>query len=167
MRLFRRRSPSGWLVRAPLRNGAAHPIPPPPPQRRDLIEVVGVGHTETVGDVALTLLSVERYREGHIALFRLFRTRESSEREFPSPHLELAIVPEGTVPYRFWMMGGTGGGGMRELEYRQSYAIAPAPPSDTSETVIEVRTISWERYGAGTRKVISVDTGPWRFAIKR
>jgi len=54
---------------------------------------------------------------------------------------------------------------MRELEYRQSYAIVPAPPA--TETVIEVRTISWERYGAGTRRVVSVDTGPWRFTVKR
>jgi hypothetical protein len=55
---------------------------------------------------------------------------------------------------------------MVELEYRQSYAIVPAPPSDASETVIEVRDVSWVRFGAGTRKVVSVDTGPWRFTIQ-
>jgi hypothetical protein len=141
------------------------PSPPPQPQPRELIDVIGVGVTETVGGVALTLLSLERYREGHIALFRLFRVRGRLEREFPSPRLELAVMPEGTSPYRFWMMGGSGGG-MRELEYRQSYAIVPAPPSDTSETVIEVRAISWERWGPGTRKVVSVDQGPWRFTIR-
>jgi hypothetical protein len=64
------------------------------------------------------------------------------------------------------MMGGTGGG-MQELEYRQSYAIAPAPPSDATDTIIEVREILWERWGAGTRKVVSVHTGPWRFSIRR
>ena len=64
------------------------------------------------------------------------------------------------------MMGGTGGG-MRELEYRQSYAIVPAPPSEASETVIEVREILWERYRAGIRKVVSIDTGPWRFSVRR
>jgi hypothetical protein len=131
-----------------------------------LIDVLGVGLTETVGEVALTLLSLERYREGDIALFRLFRARGLLEREFPSPHLELAVVPEGPVPYGFWMMGGSGGG-MRELEYRQSYAIIPAPPIDASEIVIEVHKISWERYGAGTRRIVSVDTGPWRFRIGR
>lgn len=123
--------------------------------------------TETVGGIALTLLSLERYREGHIALFRLFRPRGPLEWEFPSPHLDLSVTPEGVAPYRFWMMGGTGGGGMRELEFRQSYAIVPAPPSETSETVIEVRQISWERYRAGTRRVVSVDTGPWRFSLRR
>jgi hypothetical protein len=145
---------------------AAHPSPPPPPQPRELIDVVGIGRTETVGGVALTLLSVERYREGHIALFRLLRARGFFEHEFPSPRLQLSVMPEGTVPYRFWMNGG-GGGGMVELEFRQSYVIVPAPPSDSGETVIEVRTISWERYSAGTYKVVSVDTGPWRFTIKR
>jgi hypothetical protein len=116
--------------------------------------------------VALTLLSVERYREGHVVLFRVFRARGRLEREFPSPHLELAVIPEGTVPYHCWMMSG-GGGGMRELEFRQSYAIVPAPPSDAAETVIEVRAISWDRYDGGTRRVVSVDPGPWRFSIGR
>jgi hypothetical protein len=145
--------------------GAGHPVPPPPPQPRELIDVVGIGHTETVGGVALTLLSLERYREGQIALFRLHRARGRFEREYPSPHLELSVMPEGTVPYRFWMNGG-GGGGMVELEFRQSYVIVPAPPNDASEVVIEVREISWKRYGSGTYKVVSVDTGPWRFTIK-
>ena len=89
------------------------------------------------------------------------------ERDYPFPSLGLAVTPEGTVPYRFWMMDGSGGGGMREIEYRLSYAIAPAPPSDVGETVIEVREISWERHDEGTRKVVAVDTGPWRFRIGR
>lgn len=144
--------------------GATDPFPPPPPQPRELIDVIGVGATETVGGVAITLLSLERYREGQIALFRLFRARGRLEREFPSPHLELGVTPEGTSPYRFWMMGGTGGG-TREVEYRQSYAIVPAPPGDASELVIEVRAISWERYDAGKYKVVSIDPGPWRFSI--
>ena len=56
---------------------------------------------------------------------------------------------------------------MKELEYRQSYAIVPAPPTDATETLIEVRQISWQRYGAGTYTVVSVDTGPWRFVVRR
>lgn len=144
-------------------------VPAPPPQPRELVDVVGIGLTETVGGVALTLLSLERYREGHIALFRLHRARGRLELEFPSPHLDLAVMPEATIPYRVWMNGGSGGGigGGMELEFRQSYVIVPAPPSNASETVIEVRAISWERYRAGTYKVVSVDTGPWRFRISR
>lgn len=146
--------------------GPAQSIPPPPPQPRELIDVIGVGLTETVGGVGLTLLSLERYQEGHVVLFRLFRARGSFEREFPSPHLELGVAPEGTVPYRFWMMGGTVAAACENWNTAQSYAIVPAPPRDASETVVEVRQILWERYGAGTRKVVSVDTGPWRFSIR-
>jgi hypothetical protein len=149
--------------------GAAdHPAPPPPPpQPRELVDVVGIGRTETVGGVAVTLLSLERYREGHVALFRMFRHREQSERDMPMPHFELAVTPESSTPYRFWMMGGTGGGGVEgEMEYRQAYAIVPSPPSDGREIVIEVREISWKRHGgSGMYKVVAMDTGPWRFTI--
>jgi hypothetical protein len=148
-------------------DAAAHAPPPaPPPQPRELIDVVGVGQTETVNGVALTLLSVERYREGYVVLFRMFRHRKRSERHLPMPQFELAVTPESSTPYRFWMMGGTGGGGVEgEMEYRQAYAIAPAPPSDGRVIVIEVREISWKQFGSGTYKVVAADTGPWRFTI--
>jgi len=164
---FRSRSPRReYLVRRDI-DAADHPAPPPPLQPRELVDVIGVGRTETVGGVGVTLLSLERYREGHVALFRMFRHRKRSERDLPMPHFELAVSPESSTPYRFWMMGGTGGGGVEgEMEYRQAYAIAPAPPIDGSEVVIEVREISWERLGHGTRKVVSVDSGPWRFSIR-
>jgi hypothetical protein len=165
LRFFGRRK---WRAASQLvlTRGVAREDVTPPSQPRELIDVLGVGATETVGGIALTLLSVERYREAHIALFRLFRTRGRLEWELPSPHLDLAVTPEGTAPYRYWMMGGTGGG-MRELEFRQSYAIAPAPPSEASEIVIEVRAITWQRYSAGTYKVVAVDGGPWRFRVRR
>lgn len=146
---------------------ADHAVPARPPQPRELVDVVGVGQSETVNGVAVTLLSVERYREGHIALFRLHRARGRLEHDFPSPEFDLAVTPEGAVPYRFWMTGGTGGGLPGEVEHRRSYAIVPAPPSDASEVVIEVRAISWKRYDSGTYKVVSVETGPWRFTITR
>jgi hypothetical protein len=165
---FRSRSPRREYTLIRDTGAADHPAPPPsPPQPRELVDVVGIGQTETVNGVAVTLLSVERYREGHVAHFRMFRHRKRSERDLPTPHFELAVIPKSSMPYRFWMMGGTGGGGVEgEMEYRQAYAIVPAPPSDASEAVIEVREISWERFGAGTRKVVSVDTGPWRFSIR-
>src|SRR5512132_2081161 len=113
MRLPFFRSRSSRMVHTLARDtGAADQPAPPPPQPRELIDVVGIGRTETVGGVAVTLLSLERYREGHVALFRMFRHRERSERELPMPHFELAVTPENSTPYRFWMMGGTGGGGV-------------------------------------------------------
>src|SRR6185503_6613131 len=155
--LFGRRRRDATTSQLVLTKWTAAPIPSPPPQPRELIDVVGLGLTETVGGVTLTLLSVERYREGHIALFRLFRSRGRFEMEFHSPHLDLAVTPQGQEPYRFWMMSGGGGGGMREIEYRQSYAIVPAPPADAAEIVIEVREIAWEHWDAGTRKLVATD----------
>ncbi|HKY50112.1 MAG TPA: hypothetical protein VJP45_02535 [Candidatus Limnocylindria bacterium] len=149
-------------------SGKGPAVPPPPPQPRELIDVLGVGTTQTVGGVALTLLSIERYQEGLIALFRMFRARGLLEREFPSPHLELAVMPVASVPYRIWMTSGGGGGGMREIEYRHSYAIVPAPPDDANELVIEATKITWERYrgtGSYPYEVVKVDVGPWRFRV--
>ncbi|HLZ48896.1 MAG TPA: hypothetical protein VKR80_09635 [Candidatus Limnocylindria bacterium] len=160
---FRSRPRSTQMVA--LHMGAAVPrTPAPPPQPRELIDVIGVGATETADGVALTLLSLERYREGLIALFRLRRPRGRFEREFPSPRLVMTVTPEGTVPYRF-LMGGGGGGGMRELEFRQAYTIVPAPPTDAAEIVIQVSEISWERWDAGETRVVSVDPGPWSFSV--
>jgi hypothetical protein len=166
LRFFRSR-PSHAITSRLFTKGQAAALPPPPPQPRELIDVVGVGATETAGGVALTLLSLERYREGHVALFRLLRARGLFELEYPFPHLDLVVTPEGTAPYRFWMMSGGGGGGMREIEYRLSYAIVPAPPSAASGTVIDVREISWQKHHEGKYKVVGVDTGPWRFSITR
>lgn len=163
---FRSRSPR-WVHTLGRDSGAADHPAPPPLQPRELVDVVGIGQTETVHGVALTLLSVERYREGHIALFRLRRARGRTEREFPTPDLSLVVTPAGTVPYRFWMMSCSGSGMPPEVEHRQSYAIVPAPPSDAGDIIIEVREISWKRYGSGTYKVVSVDTGPWRFKNQR
>jgi hypothetical protein len=166
---FRSRSPRREYTLIRDTGAADHPaLPPSPPQPRELVDVVGVGQTETVNGVAVTLLSVERYREGHVVLFRMFRHRKRSERDLPMPHFELSVTPQSSMPYRFWMMGGTGGGGVEgEMEYRQAYAITPSPPSDDGEVVIEVREISWKRYGSGTYKVVAVDTGPWRFSVRR
>jgi hypothetical protein len=165
---LRSRSPRRLYTLGRDTDAADYAPPPPPPQPRQLVDVVGIGRTETVGGVAVTLLSLERYREGHVALFRMFRHRARSERDLPMPHFELAVTPESSTPYRFWMMGGTGGGGVEgEMEYRQAYAIAPSPPSDAREIVIEIREISWKRYGSGTYKVVAVDTGPWRFTVTR
>jgi hypothetical protein len=98
---FRSRSPRREVTFVRDARAADHPAPPPPPpQPRVLVDVVGVGQTETVNSVALTLLSVERYREGHVVLFRMFRHRERSERDLPTPHFDLAVTPEGSTPYR-------------------------------------------------------------------
>jgi hypothetical protein len=113
--------------------------------------------------VTLTLLSVERYREGHVLLFRLLRPRRVMRRELPWPELRLSIL--GAPPaFRFVPMGGGGGGGMEEMEYRLSLAIVPAPPLD-GELVIEVSEIAWTRHHMSERTVVTTDPGPWRFTV--
>lgn len=144
-----------------------HASPPPlrPVEPHELLTVIGAADSETAGEVTLTLLSVELYREGWIALFRLLRKRGRFEREFPTPFLSLTVLPQQDVPYSISMRYASGGG-MPELEYRQAYSIVPAPPRDAGTVTIEVHEISWERWGAGTRTVQWVDKGPWRFEMQ-
>jgi hypothetical protein len=142
-------------------------MPPPPPRPRELIEVIGVGQTETANDVAVTLLSLERYREGDIVTFRLLRKRAKWERDFPSPELFIAVGPSGaTARPRFGGMSGGGGGGMEEIEYRHTFSLSPGMPDDVTDWVVEVEKIEWVRMGQPGRTVQSVDVGPWRFVIR-
>ena len=141
-------------------------VPPPSAQPHELVGVIGVGITVTVAELGLTLLSVERYEEGLIALFRVLRSRGRLEREFPHPHLDLVITPAIGEPYRVWEMGGSGGGrDMTEVEYRMNYAITPAPAEGTAEIAIEVREIAWEKWTGHGREVTSKTPGPWRFTV--
>lgn len=143
-------------------------MPPAPPRPRELIEVLGVGKTETVSGVALTLLSLERYREGDVVTFRLARQRAKWQRDFPSPELFLAVGPAGApATPRFSGMSGGGGGGMEEIEYRYTFSFSPGMPDDANDWVIEVTKIHWIRpYRSPERNIESVDLGPWRFAIR-
>jgi len=138
----------------------------PPPTPRELISVVGVGQTETVNDVALTLLSLERYREADLVTFRLVH-RRGMHVDFPSPELFITIATGDDSPVRrISMMGGSGGGNGQELVFRYSYAFAPPIPQEATDVVIEVSKIEWARYGRNERKITSVEVGPWRFTIK-
>lgn len=132
---------------------------------RQLIEVIGVGETREMGNVTLTLLSVERYREGLVVLFRLLRRERVMKGELPWPELSLHVVDDADA-YRVWPMGGGGGGGIGELDYRISYTIAPAPAMK-GRTDLEVTEIVWQRHTQGQRESVSTDAGPWRFTVAR
>src|SRR2546430_14803664 len=141
-------------------------MPARPPTPRGLVSVVGVGQTEMVNGVALTLLSLERYREADIVTFRLTH-RRGMHFDFPSPELFITVLTsDGAPPRRLWMMGGGGGGNGQELVFRYSYSFAPPIPPDATEAVIEVAKIEWARFGRNARTIASVDVGPWRFTIK-
>ena len=134
---------------------------------RELIEVIGVGKTEMVNGVALTLLSLERYREGDVVTFRL-TSKRGLHLEFPSPELFIAVGPAASTSIpRFFMMGGGGGGGGNELTFRYSYGFSPGMPDGATDWVIEVTKIEWVwLYRSPERRVASVDVGPWRFVVR-
>lgn len=138
-----------------------------PPQPRTLVEVLGIGRTQIVNGVALTLLSLERYREGDIVTFRL-SSRRGLHREYPSPELFIEVGPAGaTSTPRFSTAGGGGGGGGQELEFRYYFGFSPAMPDDARDWVVAVTKIEWVRpYRSGERHVAKVDQGPWRFVIR-
>ena len=141
----------------------AHASPPP----RTLVEVIGIGETETVNGVPITFLSMERYVEGDVITFRLIRKRGRWERDYPSPELFLKVGPaSATATPRFTMMSG-GGGGMDELVFRYTFGFTPGMPDDATDWVVEVEKVEWVRpRRSPERQVQGVDLGPWRFAIR-
>ena len=146
----------------------ARPFREPPPQQRELVEVLGIGRTEVANGVALTLLSLERYREGDTINFRLIRKRGPFQRDIPSPELFIRVGPSSsTQTPRFSGMSGGGGGGMQEITYRFSFGVSPAMPDDATDWVVEVTKIEWVKpYRSPERRIWSIDHGPWRFVIR-
>jgi alkanesulfonate monooxygenase SsuD/methylene tetrahydromethanopterin reductase-like flavin-dependent oxidoreductase (luciferase family) len=133
---------------------------------RQLIDVIGVGMARTAAGVTLELLSIERYREGLVVLFRILTTH-AGRHDFASPELHLVIADGAPAGHTIWPMGGGGGGGADGLvEYRQSYRVIPAPPPSDRITV-EVSRVDWRTYPReGPPVVARTDTGPWRFIVE-
>lgn len=139
----------------------------PPPRPRTLVEVLGIGRTETVNGVPLTLLSYERYREGDFVTFSL-TSRRGFHLDYPSPEIFMRVGPAAaTATPRFSDSGGGGGGDGQELRFRYSFGFSPPMPDDAADWVVEVTKIEWVRpYRQPERKVAHVDEGPWRFVIR-
>ena len=142
-------------------------MPTPPPRPRTLVEVLGIARTETVNGVALTLLSLERYREGDVVTFSL-TSRRGLHLDPPSPELFLRVGPSATaVPPRFSSFGGGGGGDGQELHYRHTFSFSPRMPDDATDWIVEVTKIEWVKpRRSPERQVARVDEGPWRFVIR-
>lgn len=164
---MRARSERRFTWRATTTARPATPPPPPIPQPRTLVEVIGIGATAVVQGIALTLLSVERYEEGLIVSFRMVRHRGRVQMDWPYPSLLVTVAPAGSVPYRVLARGGSGGGTIAgEIEYRLSYAVAPAPPAGALDLSVEVSEIAWERTRGTRAEIVSRDPGPWRFSVR-
>src|SRR6266516_5490243 len=117
-----------WIVRS-----GADPQPPQPRRGpdttlRELIDVLAIGQSEQVDSATLTLLSVERYRDGFLAQFRLLQ--EYTQPEDPTsrsfPELVCEASDEHGGRYTVWPNGGSGGGGRGLLHWRLAYRYAPA-----------------------------------------
>ena len=119
-----------------------------------------------VGGVALTLLSLERYAEVSILLFRLVAPRPRGH-DFFTPQLHGSITYPSSRNYAHTPMSSGGGAGEHEIEYRMSYAFWPTPPSGT-ELAITVSEIAWQRLPSGpvAREVAMTTVGPWRFVVQ-
>ena len=143
-------------------------MPPPPPRPRTLVEVLGIARTETVNGVPLTLLSLERYREGDVVTFSL-SSRRGLHLDFPSPEIFIKVGPSaGTETPRFSGVGSSGGGGNgQDLYFRCTFGFSPPMPDDAADWVVEVTKIEWVKPRLSPeRQVAWVDEGPWRFVIR-
>src|SRR5438046_8663311 len=147
MRWLRRTVPPGAREVARTTGKRAEPFVPPPPAPRELVDVIGIGRTEVVAGVSLTLLALERYREGDIVTFRIVRKRGFS-RDFPSPELLIAVGPASATELpRYSMMSAGGGGGADEIVYRMSYGLVPGMPLDATHWDREDLGVTWVRDG--------------------
>lgn len=176
-RLFRGLPSRRWHYSATARSARAElrkigasggvPIPQPGPQPRELLDVLGVGVSQIHGPTTVTLLSLERYREGFILQFRLLRERHHP-RKFFMPQMDLSIVDGRATRYTVWSQGGGGGGGPDGvLEYRYAYAGTPALPQEAGEITIEAPEVRWQRHDDKDGRLVfaEADAGPWRFVI--
>ena len=159
------RRPNRALTELKMKPGTARPLPPRPPAALELVEVLGIGASQTVGEITLTLLSVERYTNVGIVHFRLVGPRPRG-REFLLPELRWSITDALSSDYIRSPMSSGGGGGEDRFEYRMSYAFWPTPATPTN-IAFDVQEIAWQRLrlGHAERQVATTTTGPWRFVV--
>lgn len=123
--------------------------------------------TVTASGIPLTLLSLERYREGDVLNFR-FTSRRGLHLDFASPDMFITVGPaSATATPRFSLMGGSSGGNGQEIVHRFSFGVTPGMPDGATDWVVEVTKIVWNRHRSGGEyTVANVDEGPWRFVIR-
>ncbi len=165
LRLRPHRPNQSWSVLKPM-PGPIGPLAAPRPTARELIDVIGIGVSEVAGGVALTLLSLERYAEVSILLFRLVAPRPRGH-DFFTPQLHWSISDPSSRNYACSPMMSGGGGGDHEIDYRMSYAFWPTPRS-AAELTITVAEIAWLRrpYNPLAPDVATTSAGPWRFVVQ-
>ena len=144
---------------------------PPPPALRELVDVIPVGRSARRGEVTLTLLSVERYGDGFVALFRLLQEHTAPDPALiaapPMPELRLQVIDDRSGAYDAWPHGGGGGGGHGLLDWRLGYVFAPAPDPGVRELRLTAAEIAWRRFDQEHSDLVDAGTtpGPWTFVV--
>jgi len=134
----------------------------------DVVRVTGVGERREKGHVALTLLSVELYRDGVIAQFHLVQRRHPrAPGAFGLPRFAVTASDDRGTVYKERPYGGTGGGSDRDtVNWRMASAFAPAAPDAARMLTLRVDEILWSM-ASGTELVESERTaGPWEFVVQ-
>jgi hypothetical protein len=133
----------------------------------EVVRVTGVGERREKDGVALTLLSVELYRDGVVAQFHIVQRRQAGAAgAFGLPQLAVAASDDRGTVYRERPYGGSGGGPDHgTVNWRMASAFAPAAPEDARMLVLRVDEVVWST-ASGTELVESERTaGPWEFVV--
>jgi hypothetical protein len=143
---------------------------PPELDSSTLLRVIPVGQHRQVEDVAITVYSLELYRNGFVAVLRVDWAGPSAGC-FPGPRFS-AIDDLGTQ-YGSYGGGGSGGGIFPDNPSWRTWQIftpgLAAGATHLTLVVDEFRLTSFaphpDRPGEHTRSVERVVSGPWRFEV--
>ncbi len=164
-----RTSGGARLVRRP--GAPARGPDAPDADLRELVDVLPVGTSHRAGDETVTLLSVERYRDGFLAQLRVLAEYAPPaplpERAGLLPEVHLAATDDRGGAYTPWPHGGSGGGGRGVLQWRHAYRFAPALPPEARELRLTVERVAWHRYEPGQQELVveREQAGPWAFTV--
>lgn len=143
----------------------------PDTELRELVDVLPVGMSHRMGDETVTLLSVQRYRDGSLAQLRVLSEYAPpatlQERASLMPELHLAVADDRGGSYTPWSHGGSGGGGRGTLQWRYAFRFAPALAPEAGELQLAVERVEWHRHVPGRPETVieRAQVGPWAFTV--
>ena len=134
------------------------------PALRELRRVIPVAQSQRVGDLAVTVLSLESYDDGFIVNLRILSDSEPSAQQFVRPTLN--VGDDAGLRYQVWPGGGYGQG----AQWRLSFHCVPAlPDSETAPAPnlrLELPEIRWFESREVSRAPREESRlGPWSFTI--
>ncbi len=140
-----------------------------PQQLSEIVRVVPVGERRSVGNATLTLLSVELYTEGTIAQF-LVAQRLPAVRLPGIPNMSqfaVALTDDAGNNYASRPYGGSGGSDGPSIQWRTTFAFAPAVSERVRQLKFRIESVTWlgapDPSGQLTESFRAL--GPWEFVI--